>query len=249
MKQFHISRYSFLFLILLISVIYFLRVIHLDQDLPPWGIGYYQPVDEGSYALPALNYIHYGTLNPSKVPGSEYTTNTPLQTRTNIIGNLLSIFGLKILGNNYYGFRFGYVLLGFANIVLYMFILCKMKFDHTGKKHIDKYMVIFIFLLLFDFMFYLCSRTVENSSVRLFFNLLIVYIWISKRNNYKSRFFLISFIAVLSVFLVYITNIFSVLAVSLCIINILLRKDKKRAFQATIYAFLGGIFALIISKV
>ena len=90
---------------MLVISIYFLRILNLDQDLPPWGIGYYQPVDEGSYSLLALNYTHYGYLNPTTIGDISYEVNTPLQTRTNIFGNILSIISLSLFGNNYYGFR------------------------------------------------------------------------------------------------------------------------------------------------
>lgn len=250
MKFAKIRKHKFLLYIILIGIIYFLRIIYLDQDLPPWGIGYYQPVDEGAYSLLALNYTHYGNINPMEIPGTEYITTTPLQARNNIFGNLLSLAGLELLGNNYYGFRFGYVLLGFANLILYVLILRKLKNnnDNIEYRYRNKLFGVFGLLLLFDFMFFLSSRIVENSSVRLFFNLLITYVWLQKKENYRSRFLLVSFLSVISVFLVYITNIFSVLAIFLCIVNIYFFKDRKKGLCAMWYSIIGGLLALIISE-
>ncbi len=33
--------------LVLICLLFCLRVIHIDQDLPPWGVVTYQPIDEG----------------------------------------------------------------------------------------------------------------------------------------------------------------------------------------------------------
>lgn len=233
---------------MIVISIYFLRVLNLDQDLPPWGIGYYQPVDEGAYSLLALNYTHYGSINPTMIEGIPYEISTPLQTRTNIIANILSIVSLKLLGNNYYGFRFGYVLLGCGNLFLYILILRKINHSNSTCGYKNKLFIAFTLLLLLDFMFYMCSRVVENSSMRLFFNLLIVYIWLAKKENYKSRFFIISLLAVSSVFFVYITNVFSVLAVFLCIVNIFIHKDRRSALIAMGYSVIGGIIALVLAE-
>ncbi len=247
MKKCSVSnKKSILFFMLVISI-YFLRILNLDQDLPPWGIGYYQPVDEGSYSLLALNYTHYGYLNPTTIGDISYEVNTPLQTRTNIFGNILSIISLSLFGNNYYGFRLGYVLLGCGNLFLYILILRKIN-NNSKCVYKNKLFIAFTALLLFDFMFFMCSRVVENSSVRMFFNLLIVYIWLINKENYKRRFLMIGFIAVCSVFFVYITNVFCILAIFLCIVNILIHKDKNCAFAAAGYSLIGGIIALILAE-
>lgn len=229
--------------------LYFFRVYNLEQDLPPWGIGYYQPVDEGAYSLMALNYMHYGSINPL-YDAAGHSMCTPLQCRTNIFGNVISILSLSIFGNNYYGFRIGYVFLGFAILLIY--ILCvRFQFQNLGNTYNEntKIMILAIAWLLFDFMFYMGSRTVENSIVRLFFNLLIVYICIRLKESYRLRFFCISLLSVMSVFLVYVTNIFILLSLFLFVLSILLlQKNKKNGMRAVMYTFLGALCAFIISE-
>lgn len=238
---------SIIFFIIVI-LFYFVRVYNLDQDLPPWGIGYYQPVDEGAYSLLALNYIHFGSINPA-YDNVGHAISTPLQCRTNIIGNIVSIFFMNFLGNNYYGFRMGYIFWGL--LVLAIYILCIKSICKNYTDGIRKNIVITISVvaILFDFMFYMASRTVENSIVRLTFNLLIVYVCFKLENSYRLRFFLISFFAIISVFLIYITNIFVCLAVFLYILNVLLvNKDKNQKTDLIIYSILGMVVAIIVSE-
>lgn len=47
---------------ILLVLLFLLRFLKLDIDLPPWGIVNYQPMDEGQYATMALNEYNYGIL-------------------------------------------------------------------------------------------------------------------------------------------------------------------------------------------
>lgn len=38
-------------MIIILCCLYFLRAFNLEQDLPPWEIGHYQPADEGAYCF------------------------------------------------------------------------------------------------------------------------------------------------------------------------------------------------------
>ena len=79
--------------------IFSIRIIHLDSDMPNYGIAYYQQVDEGPYAYLALNKINYGYINPDLMV-DEVDQYTAPHLRTNLVGNLLSYITIKIFGKN-----------------------------------------------------------------------------------------------------------------------------------------------------
>ena len=55
--------------ILLFFLFIISRLLFLDEDLPPWGIINYQPIDEGSYAILALNQYNYDAISPDVFNG------------------------------------------------------------------------------------------------------------------------------------------------------------------------------------
>ena len=54
---------GFALVLVFICLLFCLRVFHIDQDLPPWGVVTYQPIDEGQYAAPAINLQTFGVVN------------------------------------------------------------------------------------------------------------------------------------------------------------------------------------------
>ena len=117
LKKITNSRLILLIAVILVAALYCLRVFNLDQDLPAWGVAFYQPKDEGCYALLAVNEWEYGTIAPEN-PFAEGTTMLVQEhVRTNLLGNLLEIASFHLFGDNYYGLRMPMVLLGFVNLL------------------------------------------------------------------------------------------------------------------------------------
>lgn len=229
-------------------LLYSLRIINLDADMPNYGIAFYQQIDEGSYSYLALNQLNYGCINPD-ISVDEVEQYTAPHLRTNLVGNLLTFAGVKIFGDTYYGFRLGSIICMFCNYVLIYLILAKLrKWYGTSENKSWRLLILFVLLLTFDFSFTLASRIVETSIYRMLFLLLVVvgnmYL---ERDNFLKYFF-IGFLAVFSVFGIYITNIFLVVACGFQLIYMFVTENKKHVLKCVAGFCMGGILALIICE-
>lgn len=237
--------------IIILVLIYFFRIINLDQDLPPWGVGAYQPADEGAYAMLAINLQNYGVINPisPEATGIGYGSYTPPSLRTNILGNLFSYIGLTLLGDNYFGLRLPYVLFGFINLMLFLIILNIMRKKYGTGQNIEKWLVVgALFCMVTDFSFFLASRTVEPSLVRMMFSELAFLTFLKLPDSYRLRFSLMGILITTSVFLIYITNVFFYLAMGLTLLYILRTKGRDKFLSATGYFILGCLLVYALSE-
>ncbi|MCO5385898.1 MAG: hypothetical protein NHB14_09175 [Desulfosporosinus sp.] len=237
--------------IIILVLIYFLRLINLDQDLPPWGVGAYQPVDEGAYAMLAINMQNFGVINPisPEATGIEIGSYTPPSLRSNILGNLFSYIGLSLLGDNYFGLRMPYVLLGFINLMLFFIILNTMRKKYGTGQDREKWLVVgAFFCMVTDFSFFIASRTVEPSLVRMAFSQLVFLTLLKLPDSYRLRFFLMGILITTSVFLIYITNVFLYLAIGLTLLYILRTKGRDKFISATGYFILGCLLIYALSE-
>ena len=166
MKREHYQKTVGLVIILLI--IFSIRILFLDSDVPYWGIINYQPIDEGAYSYLALNKINYGVINPDiKFP--EVNQYTGEHVRTNFIGNLFSYLGVKCFGDNYYGLRMGSIFCMLINLFLiyYIFLQLHKKYHSNDKVNLNP--VFFLFYILFEFTFFVASRINETFIYRMLF--------------------------------------------------------------------------------
>lgn len=235
----------FMFLLFGIIILSFsLRVLYLDRDLPPWGIGYYQPIDEGSYSILALNSINHDTINPSNLEGG-LTSVTPSHVRTNIIGNIATYIGLNSIGDNYYGLRLPYVCICFINFILIAAILFHLRKKY-GARNVSEIWIILggLLYLTIDFPFTLASRVVEPSTVRLLFVLLSVLLFLKLEGKNRIKNFCVGFIITLSIFAIYITNIFLVLAMGIVLLYQWKQEGFKKFLRYTCFFTLGCLVAL-----
>lgn len=232
-------------------VLFGLRIINLDADIPAWGMVNYQPMDEGQYATMALNKINSGSFRLDV--DEEINFMTSAHIRNNIIGNLSVYLGLKLFGDNYYGLRISSVIFGLLNIILFAFILKNLqkKYEIENYNNINTRLIfISIGLLLVDFVYMIACRTVETSIYRMFFIQLILYVFTinMKSDLYqkKIRFLFIGFLSVFSIFAVYITNIFVILATIIMIIFYGVFNGRNAFFNAAISFIAGAGVAYII---
>lgn len=232
-----------LLMILSLGFLFLLRLINLDADLPPWGIVNYQPMDEGQYAMMALNKINYDSLRLDfSLENNQFLTSAHI--RNNVIGNFFVYLGLLLFGDNYYGFRCSSVLVGLVNFVLFCIILRKIERKYSDLKNEKKNRFAYITLVLLflcDFVYTVACRVVETSIYRMLFLQLIIFaFYIFEGNEFyesKGRFFISGFLSVVSVFAVYITNIFIPVAIFFTIIFCGISKGKKY--------FLNGLMSFI----
>ncbi len=236
------NKALFMIAVLLLFAFYWLRIIHLDQDLPPWGVGLYQPKDEGCYAILALNEMEYGRMDPEDpLPdGNHEPMYIQEHIRVNYLGNLLEMLSFRLFGDNYYGLRFPMVVIGFCNLCILMIILLLLRKQY-GKGEDNELWMVFGLLLLMSVHFYsfLSSRTVEPSTLRMLFAQLVFLIWLTLGKHRRLCFFLMGLCISLSVFLVYITNVFLYLAVGLVMIMIGIKEGWKAFFRCFLWLVLG----------
>lgn len=189
--------------ILFIFVLFSLRVIGLDKDLPNFGLTFYQAKDEGSYSAISVLLYEYGSVNAA----GDMDIVVAHTFRANIIGNLLQFVSMKILGDNYYGFRIPYVLITLGTMLL-LYLTLKKIIEIYKLPASSKWLLVPIMLsIVSDFSFLMSSRCAENSSVRSFVTILCVYSWIKYSNDLKKRYFALGFLSITSIFFVYYSNV------------------------------------------
>lgn len=239
-KKYVTLTYIFIFIIFFVA-----RLLFLDEDLPPWGIINYQPVDEGAYSMLALNLYNYGEISPEVLGGDvEYITSPHI--RTNILGNFFVYVGLKLLGDNYWGLRIGSVVCGFFILAILLAII-----DHLSKargisprfRHALNIGCLLYFTL--DFNFTMACRVMETSIYRLLLIMLIILAFVKIREKIFIKFLVLTLLTTFSVFGVYITNVFVCLAIFITLIGYGIKYGKKSFFKGFSGMICGGILMLI----
>lgn len=218
--------------------IFLLRIIHLDLDLPGFGIAFYQPIDEGIYSRMALNLYNSGNLYSN----GAYALTTSPTFRTNVFGNIAQFLSMKLLGDNYYGFRFPYFLAALGMAVLLLKIVNMiLKESQMIQKNRKIILIGAAAYIIFDFSFLMGSRVVENSILRALIVVIMIGGFLKYYQHEKKCYFIIGFCAVFSIFLVYFSNVFVMVPLLVLFLNQLIRKQFQKAKKMFIFMFLGGM--------
>ena len=229
----------------LLFLLFFVRIINIEADIPQTYLVDYSSTDEGIYANLALNLQNWGTLmHPLKVSGITLKHNP--QIILDIIGNLVTYVFMYIFGDNYYGFRLGVVFIAFLTVVFIIISIRNLKKNYGIKNYYFE-----IFTLIFldtSFIFYSASRVVEPTIFRLFFSAIILWTFVSVRKN-SLKSFLIGFFTTISIFLVYVNNTFLILGILIYILILFFMKQKKEAIQNIIYGSIGAVSGILLSEV
>ena len=138
------------------------------------------------------------------------------QVILNFIGNIFIMIGLFVFGDNYFGFRIPIVITTLITFIIIYAIFIEIEKKYNFKNHNLK--IIFMFLLVSNFIIYNASRTVEPTIFRMLFVCLICYLFIKLSDKNKLRSFIIGLLTSISMFLVYITNSFLCISFILFII-------------------------------
>ncbi len=226
LREMQDKRWFYWLILIALFGLFFVRIIALEQDLAPWGVANYQPVDEGQYSLPVINEYNLGEVDPD---GLLYTTYTPYNLRTNFVGNLVTKWGMKTFGDTYFGFRISSVIFGFLNLVLLVLNLSYLfrKYAADGSKTARFAIPGIVLFLLVDFTFFNASIIVEPSIVRMLFAQILLFVMLRTDGHGCIRYFLLAFVSMFSIGLVYFTNLFFLLGCGL----LLLLQWKKEGFR------------------
>ena len=135
-KLFHKEIFQKIICALLI-LLFFIRIINIEADIPQNYLVNYLSIDEGIYGNLALNLQNWGSLMyPLKVSGVGLRHNP--QILLNIIGNLIIYIFMFIFGDNYYGFRLGIVFIAFLTLVFIILSVIKLKKNYGIKNYFIK---------------------------------------------------------------------------------------------------------------
>ena len=184
----------FHYLLLLSPIYFYLRINLLDSNGPFFyhpstldGLGHTEiaTLDEFAYMSKAIFWSKYNLYDNYR----EYALTSPFL----FISNFFTYLSLKIIGLNFYGFRFPAVLSGFV------IIFCFSKVIHQRFGLMAS--VFFIAYLIFDYHFTLASRTMDPNIFRLCvigISIFIFYLFfenIDTNHKYKkSKIGIISFV-------------------------------------------------------
>ena len=240
------SKKSYFLILGLVLLLFFVRLIFLDGDIPPNSLLDYQPVDEGIYGNLALNTINFNSINPNSYFGVDFI-NMSGQVILNFIGNIFIMIGLFVFGDNYFGFRIPIVITTLITFIIIYAIFIEIEKKYNFKNHNLK--IIFMFLLVSNFIIYNASRTVEPTIFRMLFVCLICYLFIKLSDKNKLRSFIIGLLTSISMFLVYITNSFLCISFILFIIYLFYMKEFKKARECLLFGIIGIGIGCFISQI
>ncbi|MCI9198948.1 MAG: hypothetical protein HFI03_00715 [Lachnospiraceae bacterium] len=225
--------------------VFLLRIMHLDLDLPGFGIALYQPIDEGIYSRMALNLYNHGNLFNS----GSYVLATSPTFRTNLFGNIAQYVCMKVIGDNYYGFRLPYFLAALGMVIILLKTINTVLVENKVNDHI-RIMALFGIMayITIDFSFLMGSRVVENSILRALIVAIMFGGFLKYFQDEKKCYFIIGFCAVFSIFLVYFSNVFVLVPLAVLFFNQLARKQFQKAKKIFSYMFIGGISAFAYAE-
>lgn len=241
------NRKSILFYVL-ITAIYFMRGFFLESDLPPWGVAGYQPIDEGIYASLALNLFSFGSIDPNDYYAGQYDYLMQSHVICNVVGNAFVALSLFCFGDNYFGLRMSVVFVGYLVLILFCLTIKEIRKAYGVEAQSSKTMAaLLIVALVASFVFFNATKAVEPTIFRLLFVQLIVYLLIKTKLSIKLRGFLVGFLVFVSIFLVYVTNLFIGIPVIAYAIYVFATQGKRPGGLFVLFGLIGAALALALA--
>lgn len=231
-------------MVLVFGILYTFRIFFLENDFPAFGIGLYQPKDEGRYSMMALNYLNYNNLYSA----GNYEIYTPPTFRVNVFQNLFQFLCMKVLGKNYYGFRLPAFLTSIAIVLICVRVIYCLfrRYYKISKLYYSTTAAVLLYFLT-DFSYLLASKCAESSIFRAFIIVLSLWIIFEFHIDEEVRFFVLGVLGVFSMFFIYISNI--TIVVALMVLAVALIISKKRNFYKLKAIISGGIIGFICAEV
>ncbi len=142
------------------------RLLFLDADPPPWGLAYYQPLDELFYTISSFNLFHYGAWAHQIVPFVRDDSN-PL----NVLQGLVTWGSLEAFGNTYWGLRVASVAVATGSFALMGALLWRAvpaRDTHGPSEGVGRTTIVGLWMTvaLFDFSFLVAGRVAEPTLYR-----------------------------------------------------------------------------------
>ncbi|MDC7955981.1 hypothetical protein PKF05_09100 [Fusobacterium simiae] len=236
--------YRIIFIVL--SILFFLRLINIDADIPKFGMSLYHSIDEGAYSNAAINIYKYGSF----LRTGEFFTNTGGAFKAILLGNALQVLTMKIFGNNYFGFRLPYFIFAFLNYILITIMIYKSTIIFCDSQKKAKIMsLVVMFYLLIDFPFLMASRYVENSIIRMLGNSIFLYIILIFQEKDNLKYFLCAFISGFFLFFSYFSNVSGIITMGILFIYYIICKEFQKAKKIFIYSLLGILLSIVLAEI
>lgn len=228
----------------IIYILFCWRVIGLDRDLPNFGLTFYQSKDEGQYSMMALNYYNYNNF----LKADDFDLTILPIFRTNILASILQYFFLILIGDNYYGFRLAYTTFALLNMILIHRTLNLVDKRYNVPLQNKKYIFLLLLLVSVSFPYLMMSRCVENTAIRAFITIFMIYCWIKKSDCMNEQFFLLGLTSILAIFFVYLSNVHILLA-SIIILAVSFYRYIRKKDKTFWYKFSWWIRGLIVGNI
>lgn len=240
------KRYVYPLVLLAICVLFFFRAINIDQDLPPYGIGFLYTADEGTYASMAINYENFGNFKGDNPDFPNYVAS---HVRMDMVGNALTIISMELFGDNYWGFRMPNIIMAFGSFVMILWLVYQAikrqeKIAFGEAKWILPIVAIYF---VCDFFMYNASKVWEPSIHRMFFVMFALVLCVNIEKHTYIKLFLLGASVMGSVLGVYLTNLFLFIP---CGIFLLFRgfwnKSIKKFLKECVCFGLGALIVFAI---
>lgn len=216
--------------------LYSLRFLLLDADVKNWTLGQIYPVDEFYYNEIALMINRYGLV---RTLDGAILTDVISNSKTFVLPNLLTALSMKVFGNNFYGLKIPYIVMG-AVIAILLFCIARRMFA-------DQKIIILLVMIsfVFDFNVFMLSREAVTVIPCMLACTLFAYgILVIQKD--ESRLFFIGFWAVISFCMVYMSTVFLVVTSLLYTVVLLCTRKQNRGKKA-VYYLAGVVTATILS--
>lgn len=222
-----------------LSIFYFLRVILLDADVKYYCLAEVQPIDELYYNELAVKIYKYG-LN--KIIDGTWSSTSVANAKTFFLPNIITGLSMKLLGNNYWGLKLPYVLMGFCAVVL-LYLCAKILLPGFKLAHL-----IVVLAYIVDFNIFMLSREAVTVMPCMLACIITVY-GALKITDVKLRWLFLGAWPIISFCLVYMGLPFLIIATGILFIAELLCEKKYRWKKLFFYVLGIGLGTCISEAV
>lgn len=191
--------------LIVLFLLFCVRLIHIDADLPPFGVGWYYTADEGTYATLALNVQNFGDM---KASSSMLGFTVANHMRTDMIGNGLTVLSMKLFGDNYFGFRLPNFLFVLGAIILLLATIYKIQKRSGMTAGKEMALLGIAAYLTCDFMLHNAAMVWEPTSHRMFFAMLALFFLLDLERKPVLKLYAMVCVTTVSILFVYVTNAF-----------------------------------------
>lgn len=221
-----------------LSAIYFIRLLFLNADVKAFSIAQVQPMDELYYNELAVKIYKYGL---SALIDGTCSSPSVANARTFFIPNLLTAFSLKVFGNNFWGLKIPYILMGYCSGIL-LYILLKSIIPEKKKVHL----IIMVSYVL-DFNIFMLSREAVTV-MPCMLACIITAMGIFKISNVSAKWMFLGFWSVISFCLVYMGLPFIFVATGgLLVISVLFYHEQR--IRKIVMYFIGLVLGIAMSEI